>query len=80
MAGVSALAPTAASAMPNGLPHPERLSSVDQVRWVCNPWGRRTTTELTAITGVRVSMVAPGDMAGTADGAIGKQLLKATLT
>ena len=42
--------------------------------------GGRTTTELTAITGVRVSMVAPGDMAGTADGAIGKQLLKATLT
>jgi hypothetical protein len=40
LAGVSALAPTAASAMPNGLPHPEHVSSVDQVRWVCNPWGR----------------------------------------
>jgi hypothetical protein len=75
LAGVSALAPTAASAMPNGLPHPERLSSVDQVRWVCNPWGRCWWRP-----GVRVSMVVPGDMAGTADGAIGKQLLKATLT
>jgi hypothetical protein len=40
LAGASALAPTAASAMPNGLPHPEHVSSVDQVRWVCNPWGR----------------------------------------
>jgi hypothetical protein len=27
LAGVSALAATAASAMPNGLPHPERISS-----------------------------------------------------
>jgi hypothetical protein len=40
LASVSALAPTAASAMPNGLPHTEHLSQVDQVRWVCNPWGR----------------------------------------
>lgn len=40
LAGVSALAPGEASAMPNGLPHTERLSGIDQVRWVCNPWGR----------------------------------------
>jgi hypothetical protein len=39
-AAVSALTPGAASAMPNGLPHTEGISSVDQVRWVCNPWGR----------------------------------------
>ncbi len=35
-----ALAPGAASAMPNGLPHAEHLSNIDQVRWVCTPWGR----------------------------------------
>ena len=40
LAGVCVLAPGAASAMPNGLPHAEHLSNIDQVRWVCNPWGR----------------------------------------
>jgi hypothetical protein len=29
-----------ASAMPNGLPHADQVTNVDQVRWVCNPWGR----------------------------------------
>jgi hypothetical protein len=41
LAAVCAFAPGGASAaMPNGLPHPEKLSNIDQVRWVCNPWGR----------------------------------------
>ena len=40
LAGASALAPGAASAMPNGLPNHETVSQVEQVRWVCNPWGR----------------------------------------
>jgi len=40
LAGVSVLTPGAASAMPNGLPHAGHLSNIDQVRWVCNPWGR----------------------------------------
>jgi hypothetical protein len=34
----------AASAMPNGLPQAKDIASqpaqVEQVRWVCNPWGR----------------------------------------
>jgi hypothetical protein len=34
------LAPQLASAMPNGLPHADQISNVEQVRWVCNPWGR----------------------------------------
>lgn len=40
LAGICVLAPGAASAMPNGLPHAAHLSNIDQVRWVCNPWGR----------------------------------------
>jgi hypothetical protein len=40
LAGVSVVTAGGASAMPNGLPHPEHLSNIDQVRWVCNPWGR----------------------------------------
>jgi len=41
IAGASALSPGGASAMPNGLPHADTLSSpAVQVRWVCNPWGR----------------------------------------
>jgi hypothetical protein len=41
LGGVAALAPGAASAMPNGLPHVDGLASpAVQVRWVCNPWGR----------------------------------------
>src|SRR3954451_1624228 len=33
------------AAMPNGIPQADRIASgpaadVDQVRWVCNPWGR----------------------------------------
>jgi hypothetical protein len=31
------LAPQFASAMPNGLPHANQISNVEQVRWVCNP-------------------------------------------
>jgi len=33
------LAPQLVSAMPNGLPHANQISNVEQVRWVCNPWG-----------------------------------------
>ncbi|TMJ61297.1 MAG: hypothetical protein E6G79_04955 [Alphaproteobacteria bacterium] len=41
LGGVAALAPGAASAMPNGLPHVDGLANPTvQVRWVCNPWGR----------------------------------------
>jgi hypothetical protein len=29
-----------AEAMPIGLPGSVKVSNVDQVRWVCNPWGR----------------------------------------
>jgi hypothetical protein len=40
----AALAAPAARAMPNGLPNAQQLSNaaskVEQVRWVCNPWGR----------------------------------------
>jgi hypothetical protein len=43
LVGTAAYMPSAI-AMPNGLPHAEQLSkadsNVDQVRWVCNPWGR----------------------------------------
>ena len=34
------LAPQTASAIPNGLPHANLITNVEQVRWVCNPWGR----------------------------------------
>jgi hypothetical protein len=34
------LAPQLASAMPNWLPNANHVSNVEQVRWVCNPWGR----------------------------------------
>ena len=34
------LTPQSASAMPNGLPSANHISNVEQVRWVCNPWGR----------------------------------------
>ena len=41
LGGVAALAPGAALAMPNGLPHADSLPSPTvQVRLVCNPWGR----------------------------------------
>jgi hypothetical protein len=40
----SAIATPAALAMPNGLPNPQQLSkansNIEQVRWICNPWGR----------------------------------------
>jgi hypothetical protein len=43
LAGSAAFAPNAI-AMPNGLPQAQQLSKgnsdVEQVRWVCNPWGR----------------------------------------
>jgi hypothetical protein len=38
--GTVGVAPQSASAMPNGLPHANQLSNVEQVRWVCSPWGR----------------------------------------
>ncbi len=49
LVGLLALAASAAfvpnaMAMPNGLPQAQQLSKgnsdVEQVRWVCNPWGR----------------------------------------
>jgi hypothetical protein len=39
VAGI-ALTSGAASAMPIGLPHASHVSNVDQVSYVCNPWGR----------------------------------------
>ncbi len=40
----SAVAMPSAMAMPNGLPQAQQLSNgetnIEQVRWVCNPWGR----------------------------------------
>lgn len=40
----SAIATPAALAMPNGIPNAQQLAkaepNVEQVRWVCNPWGR----------------------------------------
>jgi hypothetical protein len=40
--GCIALTTAAASAMPNGLPLASagQTANVDQVRYVCNPWGR----------------------------------------
>src|SRR5947208_11546659 len=45
LVGIAALAGIAlssgtASAMPNGLPHANQVSNIDQVRYVCNVWGR----------------------------------------
>ena len=45
LVGIAALAGIAlssgtASAMPNGLPHANQVSNIDQVRYVCNIWGR----------------------------------------
>lgn len=75
LAGVSALAPGEASAMPNGLPHTERPSGIDQVRWTLgdDAGGDRIIMGLTAITGVQDFMVGRGDTdtAGTADGVVG---------
>jgi hypothetical protein len=34
------LAATAASAMPVAPLPSDQIANVDQVRWVCNPWGR----------------------------------------
>lgn len=41
-AGAAVISPGVASAMPNGLPHADTVttSPAVQVRWVCNPWGR----------------------------------------
>jgi hypothetical protein len=38
--GAVGLVPRSASALPNGLTHTDQISSVEQVRRVCNPWGR----------------------------------------
>ena len=38
--GGIALTSGSASAMPNGLPQANHVSNIDQVRMVCNPWGR----------------------------------------
>jgi len=39
--GTVAMAASAASAaIPNGLPSPNQPTQVDQVRYVCNAWGR----------------------------------------
>lgn len=42
LGGVALSAGTASAAMPNGLPSSTstEVSGVDQVRWVCNAWGR----------------------------------------
>jgi hypothetical protein len=43
LVGSAAFTPVAI-AMPNGLPHAQQLSksesTIEQVRWICNPWGR----------------------------------------
>jgi hypothetical protein len=38
--GAAAMTAGTASAMPNGLPTQNQASNVDQVRYVCNAWGR----------------------------------------
>lgn len=38
--GAVATAAGTASAMPNGLPTQNQASNIDQVRYVCNAWGR----------------------------------------
>jgi hypothetical protein len=38
--GGTVLTGSEASAMPNGLPNTNQITNVEQVRWVCNPWGR----------------------------------------
>ena len=38
--GAVATMPRSASAFPNGLTQADMISNVEQVRWVCNPWGR----------------------------------------
>ncbi|WP_082905963.1 hypothetical protein [Bradyrhizobium centrolobii] len=45
MGGAALVSGQALAAMPNGIPQADRIASgpaanVDQVRWVCNPWGR----------------------------------------
>ncbi|MCK1739115.1 hypothetical protein IVA79_35375 [Bradyrhizobium sp. 138] len=45
LGGVALASGSAFAAMPNGIPQADRIASglaadVDQVRWVCNPWGR----------------------------------------
>ncbi|MEH2538076.1 hypothetical protein V1278_001314 [Bradyrhizobium sp. AZCC 1577] len=44
LGGVMLAAGSASAAMPNGLPHADQISrqtaDVEQVRWVCNAWGR----------------------------------------
>jgi hypothetical protein len=37
--GAVSLTSTSAGAMPNGLPRVDGASNIEQVRWVCNPWG-----------------------------------------
>ena len=42
--GVALASGPALAAMPNGIPQADQIAkgpaNVDQVRWVCNPWGR----------------------------------------
>ena len=42
--GVAMASGQALAAMPNGIPQAQQLAAgpahIDQVRWVCNPWGR----------------------------------------
>src|SRR5437588_1430204 len=64
------ITPQPASAIPNGLPHADQISNVEQVRWVCNPWGhcwwRRTTIAPSASTLFHASVIAIGGfVAGT---------------
>jgi hypothetical protein len=68
-----------AEAMPLELPNPHRISNVDQVRWICNPWdvsgGGQTFTlrRLSAIM-VTTAMVPALDITadGTSAGGTGK--------
>ena len=56
--------------MPNGLPHADQISrqaaDVEQVRWVCNAWGRcwwRGRRRARGRIGIEVHVVAAGDAA-----------------
>jgi hypothetical protein len=44
LSGMALASGSALAAMPNGIPHADQIAkldqNVDQVRWVCNPWGR----------------------------------------
>lgn len=60
-----------AVAMPLKLPNPHRISNVDQVRWVCNPWGvagGRQTFTLRRLSAIMVTTAVVPALDITADG------------